>query len=342
MSEKRKFKASNSDEATSKAEELFEYTFLDKEPNGYEFISVDPNSLILPPFDSRAADGIIDKQFKDSIKQDGVINPITVAPVIHKITQEFGYLVVAGRRRTRASREIGLKEVPCQVKPTTLLKAKILAGVENIRRQDMTAWDMACYFRDLRDGHGLSGSDIKKLLDYSDATISQYLSIFDLAEPVQNLIQTGKLGANAGTKVRFLKMIENATDQFAVAELAINKGWNTVALDEYVKKYLAKNNLKTAGTGKPGRKRKDRVQPSEYYKIEDFKIVSNETLHSLMMSTAQAIDEIRASTTPNEEKLKYHIGKLDAFKQMVGLKDIPKSLIEDQEDHQDTTPQETT
>lgn len=335
-----KFKKRNGLVANLHPEDKYDYEFLSEDPSGNEFIIINPNSLILPNFDSRSADGLIDKEFKESIKKDGVLTSIIVAPVRHKITKVTGYLVIAGRRRTRAAREVGLTEVKCTVTPTTLLKAKIIAGLENMRRQDVTAWDTACYFKDLRDCHGLSQTEIKSYLSTSDATVSQYLGIFELAEPVQQLIASGQLGLNAGTKVRFLKQIDDPNDQLAIAQLCIENNWNTVALDNYVKKYLAQNNKKTAGTGKSGRKKKadtntdgeatsssDETKNDDYFKVEDFKLINMSTLNEIMNQTAIQIDQLRASNKPNEEKIQYHIGKLDAFKQCVGLKSIPASLV---------------
>lgn len=310
-------------------EESYEYEFLAQDPEGSEFILIDPNKLILPNFDSRAADGIIDKDFQESIKNNGVLTPVNVAPVRHKITKELGYLVIAGRRRTRAARYAGLAEIKCSVVVTTLLKAKIIAGVENMRRQEVTPWDLACYFKDLRDTHHLSQTEIKSSLNTSDATVSQYLSIFDLSEPVQQLIATGKLGTNAGTKVRYLKQIEDVDDQLTMAQQAVEKNWNTVDLDNAVKRFLAKNNQKTAGTGKPGRKRKNNpTTQTEYFDVTNFNYVDVKVTYELMTQTAHEIDKLRAGDTIDEAKLQYHIGRLEAFKQCVGLKNIPKSFID--------------
>ena len=77
------------------------------------------------------------KELSESIKVDGVIQPI----VVRKVNEN--YEIIAGERRYRASKLAGLKKVPVVVKNVTDRKAKEIALIENIQREDLNPIEQA-------------------------------------------------------------------------------------------------------------------------------------------------------------------------------------------------------
>lgn len=75
------------------------------------------------------------KQLVESVRRDGILQPLLVRPI------EDGYELVAGERRYRAAKEVGLTEVPVTVREMTDTEARQFALVENLQREDLNPVD---------------------------------------------------------------------------------------------------------------------------------------------------------------------------------------------------------
>ena len=91
---------------------------------------------------------------RQSIQEHGILQPIIVRPT------SKGYKIIAGERRWRASKQLGLKNIPAIVKSTDGLKTIELALVENIQREDLNPIEKATAFSELKTNFGLTQEQI--------------------------------------------------------------------------------------------------------------------------------------------------------------------------------------
>lgn len=183
-----------------------------------EFIIVNPKDLILPNFDSRATDRVLDEPFKKSIAEKGVLIPIVVSPVINekkKGDNKIEYVVIDGRGRVRAALEAGLKEVKASVVVSDSKSARLTAIITNDHRQQLSSWDRAEAYKELRDVFEMSQADIAKEIGRSNAFVTHHLQVYELTPSVLAFVKKGTLEIN---KVRELIRIKDSTEQLNVAE----------------------------------------------------------------------------------------------------------------------------
>lgn len=328
------------------AVDSFGYEMLEAES---PFAHVDPKTLIFPPFDSRAdsEQNKIDPSFADDIKANGVLQPPLVTPVRHRETGKTGFLIVAGRQRIRAAiaaNNAKNKTIPVHIKTMTVKEAVIACGIENIKRKALSFWDEASYMRMLKEEFGLKQTEIKEQLGVADSKVSQYLAVFDLDERVQKLVRRGQLDPGAGTKVRALKGLKDADQQYAVATKAVEAGWTSDDIEEAVTRLEAKaaaaekaarerDKAKKAAAEEGGSTRtRAAASEEEDEPMFDPKAIAplkKAEFHALLEAVGAKIEKMRSKDSVDETKLAYERGKLDGLKLATGLKALPKSLAEE-------------
>jgi ParB family chromosome partitioning protein len=116
----------------------------------------------------------------DSIREHGILEPLVVAKT------PAGYLIVAGERRWRAAKIVGLKTVPSIVKVTTPQGMLEMAIVENVQRTDLNALERARAFQRLIDEFGLATSEIAKRIGKSQAYVSNSLRLLTLPDALKD------------------------------------------------------------------------------------------------------------------------------------------------------------
>jgi ParB family chromosome partitioning protein len=133
----------------------------------------------------------------DSIKQYGVLQPLTVSRV--EVEKEGGGLVteyelIAGERRLRASKLAGVSQVPVVIRTgdTAIMKLE-LAIIENLQREDLNAVDRARAFFRLASEFKFTHNEIAKKVGKSREYVSNSLRILTLPEEILNALSEGKI-----------------------------------------------------------------------------------------------------------------------------------------------------
>ncbi|MBI4067469.1 ParB/RepB/Spo0J family partition protein [Candidatus Gottesmanbacteria bacterium] len=121
----------------------------------------------------------------ESIKEHGILEPLVVAKT------PAGYQLVAGERRWRASKIVGLKKVPVIVKETTARGMLEMALVENVQREDLNPIERAQGFSRLMDEFSLGVSDISRRIGKSPAYVSNTLRLLTLPDAIKDGIISG-------------------------------------------------------------------------------------------------------------------------------------------------------
>lgn len=128
-------------------------------------------------------------ELSDSIKQNGVLQPILVRKKGEK------YEIVAGERRYQASKLAGLKEIPAIVREIDDAEVFQLALIENLQRSDLTPIEEARGYRQLLDTKGLTQEGLAKILSKSRSAIANTLRLMDLPQEVQDMMEEGQITA---------------------------------------------------------------------------------------------------------------------------------------------------
>ena len=128
------------------------------------------------------------KELADSIKAQGIIQPILVRPV-----SGGRYEIIAGERRWRAARIAGLSAVPALVRVVPDNAALAMALIENIQREDLNPLEQANGIQRLITEFEITHDKAAEMVGRSRSAVTNLLRLLGLAEPVRELVQQGKL-----------------------------------------------------------------------------------------------------------------------------------------------------
>lgn len=126
--------------------------------------------------------------FAESIKQQGVMHPITVRRI-----DDGTYQIIMGERRWHAARIAGLTTVPIIERQATDSEAMVLALVENLQREDLNPYDAAVALQSLQEEHGFSQEEVASAVGKSRPTISNSIRLLNLHKSVRELLRSGEL-----------------------------------------------------------------------------------------------------------------------------------------------------
>lgn len=138
-----------------------------------------------------------------SIKAQGILQPLTVAPMAK------GYMVVFGHRRLAGAKKAGLKLVRCLIAEElrdnpALVREKRL--VENLQREDLSPVEEGCAFKQLIDEHGYSQRQLADKIGCSQSHIAKRVSIAELPEKVLDLLERDSGGITIGDAVELTRL----------------------------------------------------------------------------------------------------------------------------------------
>ena len=156
-------------------------------------------------------------QLADSIRQHGIIQPLTV----RKLSSGY-YQIIAGERRWRAARMAGLTEVPVVVMEADDRTAAELALVENLQREDLNPMEEAAGYQKLIEQYHLTQEDVAYRVGKSRSAVANALRLLDLSPQVQTYLEEGKLTAG---HARALIPLPTAT-QLRAADVILTGGFS--------------------------------------------------------------------------------------------------------------------
>jgi ParB family chromosome partitioning protein len=190
---------------------------------GYALIPVDQivNNPHQPRnrFDDEALAGLA-----DSIREVGVLQPISVAPV-----DGGSYRLIAGERRLRAAKRAGLTEIPAVIRVVDDEGSLMQALIENIQREDLSPLEEAAAYQQLLEDHGLTHEDVGNRVGRSRVTITNTLRLLTLPASIQGMLERGELTAG---HARALLGIEDRKFAEHIGERAVAEGWSVRQVEE--------------------------------------------------------------------------------------------------------------
>ncbi len=173
---------------------LFGGTAPKQEPQGQESaVNLMPITALHPNPNQprRHFDDAALRELADSIKSQGIIQPLLVRP----LGGENTYQIVAGERRWRAAQLAGLKEVPVYVRQLSDKEVMAAALIENLQREDLNPIEEAEALQALRDALELTQEELATRLGKSRPAIANALRLLQLSATARADIQAGLLSA---------------------------------------------------------------------------------------------------------------------------------------------------
>lgn len=126
------------------------------------------------------------EELADSIREHGIIQPLIVSK-----GEDEKYILIAGERRLRAAKQVGLRTVPAIVRQASDRELLELALIENIQRADLNPLEEADAYRQLTDDFGLSHEDVARRVGKSRPAVSNTLRLLHLSDTVKAALVDG-------------------------------------------------------------------------------------------------------------------------------------------------------
>lgn len=156
-----------------------------------------------------------------SIRQNGIIQPIAV-----RINGKGEYELISGERRLRASRLVGITQIPCIVMDASDEKSALFALLENVQRSDLGFFEEAVAIEKLIVDYGMTREDVCKKLGKAAPTISNKLRLLRLPEEIRLKITQENLTerhARALLKLTSISQMERAMSIIAEKRLNVSE-----------------------------------------------------------------------------------------------------------------------
>lgn len=172
------------------------------------------------------------EELADSIKANGVVQPIVVRP------NEGRFVLVLGERRCRASRMAGKTTVPAIVRRVSDQQAAEMTVVENLQRQDLNCMEQAEAFRKLSQEFKLTQEQIGDRVGISRESVSNYMRLLKLPPTVMQFLHEGQLGFS---EARVLLQFQDPDTIAKLAGEAVRKHLSVEQLEQLcIDSYLPK------------------------------------------------------------------------------------------------------
>ena len=151
--------------------------------------NIDIEKIGANPFQPRNHfDDELINELADSIKYQGIIQPITV----RKLGYEK-YQLISGERRLRAAKIAGLSQIPCYIRVANDEQMLEMALIENIHRKDLNAIEIAISYQRLIEECNLTHEKLSDRISKNRSTITNYLRLLKLPAEVQLALRDGKI-----------------------------------------------------------------------------------------------------------------------------------------------------
>ena len=182
------------------------------------------------------------EELADSIKANGVVQPILVRPS----EEEGRYILIIGERRLHASKKAGKTQIPAMVRRVSLQQAAEMTIVENLQREDLSALEQAEAFRVLSREFSMTQAQIGERVGLSRTSIANYMRLLKLPREVMQLLAEKKLSFSEAKELLAL----STDDQISQAALyAVKKGLTIEQIERLV---LSMNGDLAPFPGMPG------------------------------------------------------------------------------------------
>lgn len=171
-------------------------------------------------------------ELAESIKSNGIIQPL----ILRKDKDE--YIIVAGERRWRAAKYIGIKEIPAVIMDLTEKQILEISLIENIQREDLNSIEEAIAYKKLITDFDLTQEQLSKRIGKSRVAITNTMRLLNLSEDVQQYIIEGVISEGHG---RALLAITDSKLQCELAQNVIDDKLSVRELEFLIRELKTKS-----------------------------------------------------------------------------------------------------
>ena len=175
------------------------------------------------------------QQLAESIRSQGVIQPIVVRPIKNSSGSNTRYEIIAGERRWRASQMAGKHEVPAIIRDIENVDAIAIALIENIQRENLNPLEEAKALSRLIAEFDITHKQAADVVGRSRVAVSNLLRLLDLSDEVKPMVEARQLEMG---HARALLSLENPSQQLTVARDIIKRGLSVRATEKLIRGLL--------------------------------------------------------------------------------------------------------
>ncbi len=231
----------------------------------------------------------------DSIREVGVLQPILVRPV------DDGYELIAGERRWRAARRVGLQMIPALVRETDDATSVQHALVENLHRDDLNALEEAAAYQQLIEDFGLTHEAVASQVGKSRASVTNSLRLLQLPPSIQKLVHENRL--NMG-QARALLGTPDRAFQEQLARRVVQDDLSVRAVEEAIREHDAPPSTPETTTSPAEPKaRRSGLRPPGLLELEELLGDHLETRVTISMGSARGKVVVEFSTLEDLERI---------------------------------------
>lgn len=241
------------------------------------------------------------KELANSIKELGIVSPITLRQVADKRFQ-----IIAGERRWRAAQLAGLKAMPAYIRTIKDENVMEMALVENIQREDLNAIEIALAYAHLMEHEGMTQEKVSERVGKSRVAVANYLRLLKLPAQVQMALQKREIDMG---HARALLSLESPSQQLKLFREIQKNGYSVRQVEETVRR-IKDGEL---GTGEKS------IGKSRYRQSKEFDILKKRLSSFLKTKVTMTVspDGKGKISIPfkNEDELEYIMNVFDKLKE---------------------------
>ena len=199
------------------------------------------------------------EELASSIKEHGIISPLIVTGA-----GENKWQLIAGERRWRAAKSIGLERVPAVVRELTEQKKMEVALIENLQRQNLNPLEVATAYEKLINEFNLSQDELGRKVGKSRSTISNIIRILNVRDEVKQAILAGKISEG---HARVLAGLPQA-DQLEVLQKILNNNFSVRETERAGKEVVVRKHIRKVNFDPEIKAREEDLQRALGTKVE--------------------------------------------------------------------------
>ncbi|HQQ95261.1 MAG TPA: ParB/RepB/Spo0J family partition protein [Bacteroidia bacterium] len=183
------------------------------------------------------------QELSDSIRQHGIIQPITVRKLGYD-----RYQLISGERRFRAAQMAGLTDVPAYIRIADDQEMLEMALVENIQREDLDPIEVALSYKRLIDECELTQEQLSEKVGKQRSTVTNFLRLLKLPAPIQKALRDREISMG---HAKALINIDNEDRQLAIFALTLEEDYSVRQIEELARTEKVKNQPRHIRVEKP-------------------------------------------------------------------------------------------
>ena len=167
------------------------------------------------------------QELANSIREHGIFQPIIV-----KRSSIKGYEIIAGERRVKASKMIGLETIPAIVRDFTDQQMMEIALLENLQRENLNAIEEATAYKNLIDAMQVTQEELARRLGKSRTHITNMLGLLNLPEEVKDMMVEEKISMS---HARVLSKLQDKEEIIKLANKIVDENLNVRDIEDLSK-----------------------------------------------------------------------------------------------------------